>query len=190
MLSKIPQPISSSAIAAELDAPQASADADARGLARETVLIVDDEPSNRDLLAVVLRDENCDLLFAGDAAAAIGLATAQQPSVILLDVMMPAGGEASANGCSDARASDGGVSTLDFGYDVCVRLKRDPPTAHIPIIFLSALNRLEVRIHGLSRGATDYITKPFDRAEVVPRVRSQLAVARLTRELLAANRRL
>src|ERR1700722_6644118 len=190
MLSKISQPISFSDIAAKLDAPQASVDGDARGLARETVLIVDDEPSNRDLLAVVLRDENCDLLFAGDAAAAIGLATAQQPSVVLLDVMMPAGGEASANACSDARAADGGVATLDLGYDVCVRLKHDPRTAHIPIIFLSALNRLEERIHGLSLGATDYIPKPFDRAEVVARVRSQLSVARLTRELLAANRRL
>jgi phosphoserine phosphatase RsbU/P len=190
MLGKTPKPISFDAVASDFGAPQAPGDADASGFARDTILIVDDEPLNRDLLAVVLRDENCNLLFAGDAAAAIDLATAQLPSLILLDVMMPAGGDAPANAGRGGAASHGDVAALDLGYEVCVRLKRDPRTAHIPIIFLSALHRLEERVHGLSLGASDYITKPFDRAEVVARVRSQLAVARLTRELLAANGRL
>jgi len=143
-------------------------------IARDTVLVVDDEPLNRDLLAAVLQDENCDLLFAGDGESAISLATSEQPSLILLDVMMP--------GKNGALAKD--------GYDVCAQLKRDSGTAHIPIIFLSALRERAERIRGLELGASDYIAKPFDRGEVVARVRSQLAVSRLTRELIAANHRL
>src|SRR5271163_695553 len=76
------------------------------------------------------------------------------------------------------------------GYEVCAQLKRDSGTAHIPIIFLSALRERAERIRGLSLGASDYIAKPFDRGEILARVRSQLAVSRLTRELIAANRRL
>ena len=138
-------------------------------------MIVDDEPLNRDLLAIILRGENCDVLFAGDGESAIELATTEQPSLILLDVMMPGKG--------------GGAAVKD-GYDVCAHLKNDPGTAHIPIIFLTALHESAEKIRGLSLGASDYIAKPFDRGEVVARVRSQLAVSRLTRELLSVNRRL
>jgi phosphoserine phosphatase RsbU/P len=143
-------------------------------IARDAVLIVDDEPRNRELLAVVLRGEHCNFFFAGDGEAAIRIAKAEQPSLILLDVMMP---------------GDDGCAAKD-GYDVCARLKRDPATAHIPIIFLSALNERAARIRGLSLGASDYIAKPFDRGEVVARVHSQLALSRLTRELIALNSRL
>lgn len=143
-------------------------------IGRDTVLIVDDEVSNRNLLAVVLSGDKCNLLFAADGEAAIRIATVEQPSLILLDVMMP--------GKDDAFVAD--------GYDVCARLKSDSRTSHIPIIFLSARHERAERIRGLSLGASDYITKPFDRSEVVARVRSQLAVSRLTRELIAANGRL
>src|SRR5579863_7246863 len=143
-------------------------------ISRDAVLIVDDEPRNRELLAVVLRGEHCNFFFAGDGEAAIKIAKAEQPSLILLDVMMP---------------GDDGCAAKD-GYDVCARLKRDPATAHIPIIFLSALNERAARIRGLSLGASDYIAKPFDRGEVVARVHSQLALSRLTRELIALNSRL
>lgn len=141
---------------------------------RDTLLIVDDEPLNRDLLAVILRGENCELLFAGDGESAISLATTRQPSLILLDAMMP--------------GKDGSVAK--DGYDVCAELKRDSATAHIPIIFLSARHERADRIRGLSLGASDYIAKPFDRGEVVARVRSQLAVSRLSRELIVVNHRL
>jgi phosphoserine phosphatase RsbU/P len=140
----------------------------------DTVLIVDDEPRNRELLAVVLHGEHCNFLFAGDGEAAIRIAKAEQPSLILLDVMMP--------GADGYPAKD--------GYEVCARLKRDTATAHIPIVFLSALNERAERIRGLSLGASDYIAKPFDRGEVVARVHSQLVLSRLTRELIALNGRL
>src|SRR5271156_369367 len=142
--------------------------------ARDIILIVDDEPANRDLLAVILRGEDCDILYAGDGDSAIRLAALALPSLILLDVMMPA---------ADGRAAKD-------GYDVCAHLKNDHATAHIPIVFLTALHEPAEKIRGLSLGASDYIAKPFDRGEVVARVRSQLAVSRLTRELLAVNRRL
>jgi sigma-B regulation protein RsbU (phosphoserine phosphatase) len=143
-------------------------------VARDVLLIVDDEAGNRDLLEVILRREDCAVLFAGDGESAIRLATTEQPSLILLDVMMP---------------SKDGSPTKD-GYDVCAQLKNDPCTAHIPIIFLTALHQSAEMIRGLSLGASDYIVKPFDRGEVVARVRSQLAVSRLTRELRAVNHRL
>jgi sigma-B regulation protein RsbU (phosphoserine phosphatase) len=143
-------------------------------IARDILLIVDDEPANRDLLAVILRGEDCDILYAGDGDSAIRLATLALPSLILLDVMMP--------GANGHAAKD--------GYDVCAHLKNDPTTSHIPIVFLTALHEPAEKIRGLSLGASDYIAKPFDRGEVVARVRSQLAVSRLTRELLAVNRRL
>ena len=161
--------------ALELGGPETQVNPPWPATVRDRLLIVDDEPLNRDLLAIILRGENCDVLFAGDGESAIELATTEQPSLILLDVMMP--------------GKDGGAAIKD-GYDVCAHLKNDPGTAHIPIIFLTALHESAEKIRGLSLGASDYIAKPFDRGEVVARVRSQLAVSRLTRELLSVNRRL
>ncbi len=108
-------------------------------IVRDTVLVVDDEPLNRDLLALVLRGEHCDLLFAGNGESAISLARTMQPSLILLDVMMP--------------SKDGHLAK--DGYDVCAQLKRDSGTAHIPIIFLSAIHERAERIRGLELGASD-----------------------------------
>jgi len=159
---------------AEFGGAKMETDPAATAITRDTVLIVDDEPLNRDLLALVLRGEDCELLFAGDSESAVSLAETKQPSLILLDVMMP--------------GKDGKVAR--HGYDVCTRLKRDSATAHIPIVFLSALHERAERIRGLRLGASDFIAKPFDRGEVVARVRSQLAVSRLTRELIAVNHRL
>jgi len=175
MLGKISEPASFEDIGAKFGVSEELAHSVGTAIGRDTVLIVDDESSNRDLLAVVLRGENCDLVFAGDAETAIRLVTAQPPSLILLDVMMPA---------------RDGAALEENGYEVCARLKRDTRTARIPIIFLSALSHREERIRGLSLGASDFITKPFDRGEVVARVRSQLTVSRLSRELIAANHRL
>jgi phosphoserine phosphatase RsbU/P len=158
----------------ELGGPEVFTDAGGSAVVRDKLLIVDDEPLNRDLLAVILRGENCAVLFAGDGESAIELARTEQPSLILLDVMMP---------------GKKGEAVMD-GYDVCAHLKNDPRMAHIPIIFLTALHESAEKIRGLSLGASDYIAKPFDRGEVVARVRSQLAVSRLTRELISVNRRL
>jgi phosphoserine phosphatase RsbU/P len=131
----------------------------------EAVFIVDDNKVNRKLLALILKKEGYALLEAEDGEEALEIAFREIPDLILLDIMMP----------------------KKDGYEVCVTLKGDRRTAHIPIIFLSAKSQTEDKIKGLDLGAADYVTKPFVREEVIARVRAQLKISRLNRELLAAN---
>jgi phosphoserine phosphatase RsbU/P len=131
----------------------------------EVVFIVDDNMVNRKLLVGILKKEGYSLLEAEDGEQAIEMAFQEMPDLILLDIMMP----------------------KKDGYDVCAQLKADQKTANIPIIFLSAKSQTEDKIKGLDLGAADYVTKPFDRGEVLARVRVQLKIARLTRELIGVN---
>ena len=131
----------------------------------EVVFIVDDNKVNRKLLTVILKKEGYALFEAEDGEEALEIAFREVPDLILLDIMMP----------------------KKDGYEVCTTLKADQRTAHIPIIFLSAMSQTEDKIKGLDLGAADYVTKPFDRGEVIARVRAQLKISRLNRELLAAN---
>ena len=131
----------------------------------EVVFIVDDNMVNRKLLVGILKKEGYSLLEAEDGEQAIEMAFQEMPDLILLDIMMP----------------------KKDGYDVCVQLKADKKTANIPIIFLSAKSQTEDKIKGLDLGGADYVTKPFDRGEVLARVRAQLKIARLTRDLINAN---
>jgi sigma-B regulation protein RsbU (phosphoserine phosphatase) len=85
--------------------------------------------------------------------------------LILLDIMMPG---------------------MD-GYAVCAELKADPTLAEIPVIFLSALQQTSDKVKGLELGAVDYVAKPFDRAEVLARINTQLRLRQLTRSLVQAN---
>jgi len=91
-----------------------------------------------------------------------------RPELILLDIMMP----------------------VKDGYEVCKELKNDPGNREIPVIFLSALSNAADKVKGLEIGAIDYVTKPFDHAEVLARVRVHLRIQRLTQALRAANRAL
>jgi len=134
----------------------------------ETILIVDDNDVNRQVLVGILRKEGYELLQAADGEHAVALAKQARPDLALLDIMMP---------------------VMD-GYEVCRQLKIDPHTVDIPIIFLSALAETESKVKGLELGAVDYITKPFDQSEVLARVRSHLKIQRLTQQLMAANRAL
>ena len=102
--------------------------------------------------------------FPGEVA--LDLARRHNPSLILLDVMMP------------------GID----GFEVCRRLKADPETAHIAVVFLTALDRTEDKVRGFSVGAVDYVAKPFQPEEVIARVTTHLTVQRLQRNLAAANR--
>lgn len=129
------------------------------------VLVVDDNAINRRVLTSILRRESHVLLTAADGEEAVALARQARPDLILLDIMMP---------------------SMD-GFAVCLDLKSDPRTEHIPIIFLSALSEAADRIRGLDLGAVDYVTKPFDPGEVRARVRNQLRIQRLTAELRRAN---
>jgi len=131
----------------------------------DKILIADDEIVNRKLLANILKKENCELIEAGDGDEAIELALQELPGLILLDIMMPG----------------------KDGYEVCHELKRDSRSADIPIIFFSARGETEDKIKGLELGGVDYVTKPFDKREVLARVKVQLKIRNLTKALKRAN---
>jgi signal transduction histidine kinase len=117
-----------------------------------SVLIVDDERLNRDLLEVMLKPEGFVLVSAASGEEALSLIARQPPDLILLDVMMPG---------------------MD-GYEVARRIKGNHGARNIPIIMLTALDGRDTKMHGLNAGAEDFLTKPVDRAELCVRVRNLL----------------
>ena len=117
-----------------------------------TVLVIDDEAPIRLLCRVNLEAEGMPVLEAGDGPSGLAAARAEQPDVILLDVMMPG---------------------LD-GWGVAEALLEDERTAQIPIIFLTARAEFRDRARGLDIGGVDYITKPFNPVELAPLVRGLL----------------
>lgn len=121
-------------------------------MAGKTVLIVDDEAPIREMLAVALVMAGFNCLEADNAQTAHGLIVDQQPDIILLDWMMPE------------------VS----GIELARRLKRDPISADIPIIMLTARGEEDNKIQGLEAGADDYITKPFSPRELIARLKAVL----------------
>ncbi|WP_319542294.1 response regulator [uncultured Pseudodesulfovibrio sp.] len=125
-----------------------------------TVLIVDDNRLNIDLLVDILEDDY-QLLVALNGATALELIQESLPDIILLDIMMP---------------------EMD-GYEVCKRLKSDTRTAKIPVIFITAKSQTEDEANGLGLGAVDYITKPVNPAIVQARIKTHLALYNQNREL-------
>ena len=103
------------------------------------ILIVDDLPSNRDLLLQAIEPEGYEILLAGSGETAIQIATRAHPDVILLDIIMP-----------------GGID----GFETCRQLKQNESTADIPVIFITAKGEMESVIEGFEVGGIDYITKP------------------------------
>ncbi|WP_447591445.1 response regulator [Aquipseudomonas campi] len=124
--------------------------------ARPKVLLVDDEPTNLQVLRHILQD-HYRLLFAKDGEKALELAEREQPELILLDVMMP------------------GMT----GYDVCSALKQSTATQAIPVIFVTALSDIDDEARGFDVGAVDYITKPVSPSIVKARVRTHLSLVRV-----------
>jgi sigma-B regulation protein RsbU (phosphoserine phosphatase) len=133
-----------------------------------TLLLVDDNPVNLQVLLRTLDGQGHRLLVARDGQSAIDIARRTSPDLLLLDVLMPGIG----------------------GFDVCRTLKADAALSNIPIIFLSALGEVPDKVAGLAVGAVDYITKPIQPDEVLARVDVHLARHRLERELRLANQRL
>lgn len=127
------------------------------------VLVVDDIEANVRLLEVKLQAEYYDVITASDGFKALELAATARPDVILLDVMMP----------------------LMDGFEVCRKLKADATTRHIPVVMVTALDGREDRITGLEAGADDFLTKPFDDAILMARVKSLVWLKQLTDELRA-----
>jgi len=121
-------------------------------MTEKTVLIVDDEAAIREMLSVALQMAGYQCLEAQDAQTAHALIVDHQPDIILLDWMMP------------------GVS----GIELARRLKREPASADIPIIMLTARSEEDNKIQGLEAGADDYITKPFSPRELVARLKAVL----------------
>ena len=119
------------------------------------LLIVDDEPTNIEILIGVFEDDY-DIIAAVDGVQAIHLAHSTHPDLILLDVMMP------------------GMS----GYEVCARLKQDPDTTEIPIIFVTGLGEEQAENKGLDAGAADYVSKPISPGIVRRRVSKHIALKR------------
>ena len=114
------------------------------------VLVVDDIEQNRKLLTDKLKNEYFHVITAVDGEDAIERALAEEPDVILMDVMMP---------------------KLN-GVEACRRLKNDPRTEHIPIVLVTALNEREDRLRGLGAGADDFLTKPVNDLQLLSRVRA------------------
>lgn len=125
------------------------------------ILVVDDQPANVRLLEAKLQAEYFDVCTAVDGFAAIEVAKAEQPDLILLDVMMPG---------------------MD-GYETCRRLKDDVRTRHIPVVMVTALDQRDDRIRGLESGADDFLTKPIDDVTLFARVRSLLRLKTVLDEL-------
>ncbi|MSU36736.1 MAG: hybrid sensor histidine kinase/response regulator [Pedosphaera sp.] len=116
------------------------------------VLVVDDVQQNIQVVGTMLREAGYSIMPATSGAAALQRVQKKLPDLILLDLMMP---------------------EMD-GLEVCRRLKADPATQSIPIIFLTASNEVSHLVHGLAAGAVDYVTKPFTPPELLARVQTHL----------------
>ncbi len=123
---------------------------------KKKILLVDDEPNNLQLLRQILRS-SYQLIFAHNGQSALAAVAAHHPDLILLDVMMP---------------------DLD-GYEVCRRLKADPLTHDIPVIFVTAMGDVDDEAAGFDVGAVDYIHKPVSPAIVIRRVQTHLSLVHI-----------
>ncbi|MBC8153592.1 MAG: sigma-54-dependent Fis family transcriptional regulator [Bacteroidetes bacterium] len=133
-----------------------------------TVLIVDDVPNNISVLYDTLTRSGYKVLVARDGKSAIEQGTYALPDLILLDIMMPG---------------------MD-GFETCRRLKQNPATQPIPVLFMTALSETIDKVNGFNMGAVDYITKPFQLQEVLSRINTHLSLRRLQQsmEQLVAER--
>jgi DNA-binding response OmpR family regulator len=135
-------------------------------LAQAKILIVDDVPSNIALLCEMLEREGFEVPVAVNAHDGREIARRAAPDLILLDVLLPDLG----------------------GFSLCRALKQDASTADLPVMFITAKDEAQSRLEGFRAGGVDYMTKPFQREEVVARVRTHLTISRLHRELRRQNK--
>ena len=132
------------------------------------VLVVDDTVQNVRLVGAMLAEAGYDVMPASSGPQALDRAAHRVPDLILLDLMMPG---------------------MD-GLEVCHRLKADERTASVPVIFLTASEELQHLLAAFNAGAVDYVTKPFQGAELLARVRTHVELKRARESLLHLNRRL
>ena len=132
------------------------------------LLVVDDTPDNLRLLSTMLSDKGYKVRGVINGEMALKAARSTPPDLILLDISMP----------------------QMNGYEVCQHLKADGRTSGIPVIFLSALDRVLDKVKAFAVGGVDYITKPFHLEEVLARVENQLTIQRLQKKMHEQNARL
>lgn len=132
-----------------------------------TVLTIDDCPSMLSLVSLILQPEGLKVITASDWRTGLTLAFETRPDLVLLDVEMPG----------------------QDGLEMCRRLKSDPRTSEIPVIFLTAASDVRVKVHGFDLGASDYVTKPFHAKELRARVRAALR-SKFARDRLAEEAQL
>jgi putative two-component system response regulator len=125
------------------------------------ILAVDDTPASLKLLSDILKVEGYEVRSAISGELALHAATVQPPELILLDISMP------------------GMS----GFDVCQQLKKQPQTRDVPVIFVSAISETLEKLKGFELGAVDYVTKPYQREELLARVHNHLELHRLRNRL-------
>jgi len=130
-----------------------------------SVLVVEDEPSNRDMLSRFLTKRGYEVRVAVDGETALGLIERQAPDVVLLDVQLP------------------GID----GFEVCGRIKERQATRLIPVVLVTGLDAREHKIQGIRAGADDFLGKPYDFEELIARVRSLVQLKRYTDELESAE---
>jgi CheY-like chemotaxis protein len=124
-----------------------------------TILVVDDAPPNVKLLRLILKDAGYRVLEAGSGPEALDILRREKPDAMVLDVRMP------------------GMT----GYEVCQAVRRDPEFSTLPVIMVTALSLPEERIRGIEAGATDFISKPFNRKELLARIQASLALVQSAR---------
>lgn len=134
----------------------------------QTILVIDDNPVNLGVVGEHLEDNNYNVTVAQDGMEGLKRAELGQPDLILLDVMMP------------------GID----GFETCRRLKANPLTAEIPVIFMTALTDVHDKVAAFQAGGVDYISKPFQSEELLARVRTHLSLRNTQRNLAARNARL
>ena len=132
------------------------------------VMVVDDNPQNVKLLGDMLAVSGYDVITAVNGEEALDKTQSDQPELILLDIMMP------------------GMN----GYEVCRRLKADPETRNIPVLFVTALGDAGDEAHGFELGGEDYITKPINTTLVEARVKTHLALYKQRKEIEEKNKEL
>lgn len=116
------------------------------------ILVIDDEPEIAELVSISLETAGYDVIQAHDSMKGQALAVQMIPDAIILDLMMP----------------------IVDGFTLCQRLRREQRTAHVPILMLTALDKTKEKVGGFNAGADDYLTKPFELAELLVRVRALL----------------
>lgn len=141
--------------------PSESASTPEVDLSEGTVLIVDDNPQNLELIQAYMESLPCKIVLAQDGAEAMKRVEVERPDLVLLDVMMP-------------RVS---------GFDVCKRIKQNPATRETVVIMVTALHELGDMERAVESGCDDFVSKPVNKVELLARVRGLLSLRLLKRRM-------